>query len=113
MKNGMLAIMLIMVVLLAYRIIMINRTERTRVVKDVVLLHIIAASTIFFYALTLFHWKETFAVMAYGLYFLSSDFLLMFFFVYLNAGDFCRKKGRNHHSGIYYHRWNFVPDQCI
>lgn len=96
MKNGMLAIMLIMVVLLAYRIIMINRTERTRVVKDVVLLHIIAASTIFFYALTLFHWKETFAVMAYGLYFLSSDFLVLFFFIYLNdftQETFVEKKG--------------------
>ena len=63
----MLAVMLIIVVMLAYRIIVINRTERTQVVKDVVLLHIVAASTILFYAMTILNINETFALVSYGL----------------------------------------------
>ena len=48
----MLAIMLIMIVLLVYRIIMIKQIEQTQVAKDVVRLHTVAASTILFYAAT-------------------------------------------------------------
>ena len=63
----MLAVMLIIVVMLAYRIIMINRTERTRVVKDVVWLHIVVASTILSYAMTILNINETFALVSHGL----------------------------------------------
>ena len=77
----MLAVMLIIVVMLAYRIIVINRTERTQVVKDVVLLHIVAASTILFYAMTILNINETFALVSYGLYFWCCDFILLLFIV--------------------------------
>lgn len=94
----MLAVMLIMIVLLAYRIIMINQTGRTQVVKDVVRLHIVAASTILFYAMTILNINETFALVSYGLCFWCSDFVLLLFFIYIN--DFTQETFVNKKGGI-------------
>ena len=90
--------MLIMIVLLAYRIIMINQTGRTQVVKDVVRLHIVAASTILFYAMTILNINETFALVSYGLCFWCSDFVLLLFFIYIN--DFTQETFVNKKGGI-------------
>ena len=80
--------MLIMIVLLVYRIIMIKQIEQTQVAKDVVRLHIVAASTILFYAMTILDINDTVALASYGLYFWCSDFLLIFFFIYINDFTF-------------------------
>lgn len=93
MRNAMLAVMLIIVVMLAYRIIMINRTERTQVVKDVVWLHIAVASTTLSYAMTILNINETFALVSHGLYFWCCDFMLLLFIVYIN--DFTMENFRN------------------
>lgn len=100
MKSVMLAVMLIMIVLLAYRIVIINRTERTQVVKDVVRLHIAAASTILFYAMTVLNINDTFALASYGMYFWCSDFLLLIFFVYIN--DFTQETFVNKRGAIFF-----------
>ena len=94
----MLAIMLIMIVLLVYRIIMIKQIEQTQVAKDVVRLHIVAASTILFYAMTILDINDTVALASYGLYFWCSDFLLIFFFIYIN--DFTQETFVNKRGGL-------------
>lgn len=94
----MLAIMLIMIVLLVYRIIMIKQIEQTQVAKDVVRLHMVAASTILFYAMTILDINDTVALASYGLYFWCSDFLLIFFFIYIN--DFTQETFVNKRGGL-------------
>ena len=56
-----------------YRIIMIKQIEQTQVAKDVVRLHMVAASTILFYAMTILDINDTVALASYGLYFWCSD----------------------------------------
>ena len=94
----MLAIMLIMIVLLVYRIIMIKQIEQTQVAKDVVRLHTVAASTILFYAMTILDINDTVALASYGLYFWCSDFLLILFFIYIN--DFTQETFVNKRGGL-------------
>ena len=94
----MLAIMLIMIVLLVYRIIMIKQIEQTQVAKDVVRLHMVAASTILFYAMTILDINDTVALASYGLYFWCSYFLLILFFIYIN--DFTQETFVNKRGGL-------------
>ena len=93
----MLAIMLIMIVLLVYRIIMIKQIEQTQVAKDVVRLHTVAASTILFYAMTILDINDTVALASYGLYFWCSDFLLILFFIFVNNSDYLKKARKYGH----------------
>lgn len=96
MKNIILALMLVMVLYLAYRITYMNKKGRNKTIRVLGRLHITAASTMLFYALTLFESNQTFAAAAYGLYFLCSDFLLLFFYLFINdytQSNFVTKKG--------------------
>ena len=83
MKYLLLAVMLATIGLLTYRIVVINKREYSKLVRDVVRLHIVAASTVFVYALTMLAANVFFAKAVYGIYLWCTDFLLLFFYVYI------------------------------
>lgn len=75
--------MLAMIGLLTYRIIVINKKEYSKLARDVVRLHIVAATTVLAYALTMLAPNVVFAKSVYGIYLWCTDFLLLFFYIYI------------------------------
>lgn len=72
-----------MIALLTYRILVINKREYSKLARDVVRLHIVAATTVLTYALTMVAANAIFAKWVYGIYLWCTDFLLLFFYIYI------------------------------
>ena len=69
MKYLLLVVMLAPIGLLTYRGIVINKREYSKLTRDVVRLHIVAATSLLVYALTMLAANVFFAKTVYGIYF--------------------------------------------
>ncbi len=91
MRNLLLGVMLAIILVLIYRLIIMQKNEKSKLATDLSRLHIMAAAMTFVYALTIMVTNEKLVLLFQGLYYVCTDIVLFLFLIYIN--DFTQKMG--------------------